>query len=77
DHLVASHGTTRYPPAAVLLPVDLPPHRQQIGKAAMAFREVHVYEIGEVLRVWLRGLVSQGASLISGPFRRRSPIPRR
>jgi hypothetical protein len=39
----------------VLLPVDLPPHRQQIGKAAMAFREVHVHEIREVLRVWLRG----------------------
>ena len=37
------------------LPVQLPPSDQRSGRAAMAFREVRVFEVREVLRLWLRG----------------------
>ncbi|HEX9831688.1 MAG TPA: IS21 family transposase, partial [Mycobacterium sp.] len=35
--------------------MQLPPSDQWLRKAAMAFREVRVFEVREVLRLWLRG----------------------
>lgn len=40
---------------AVLLSVQSPSFDEQLRRAAMAFREVRVYEVREVLRLWLRG----------------------
>lgn len=48
-------GTTRGSPVAVLLSVQSPSFDEQLRRAAMAFREVRVYEVREVLRLWLRG----------------------
>src|SRR5450755_4969343 len=36
------------------------------GKAAMAFREVQVHEIREVLRLWLRGAGIRSAERLAG-----------
>jgi hypothetical protein len=35
--------------------VQLPPSDQRARRAAMAFREVRVFEVREVLRLWLAG----------------------
>ena len=45
---------------------------QQARKAAMAFREVGVFEVGEVLRLWLRGEGSGRRSGWRGWTARRS-----
>src|SRR6516162_63349 len=43
------------PPVSVLLRLASPPDRQRPRQVAMSFREVRVFEIREVLRLWLRG----------------------
>src|ERR1039457_7709207 len=54
--LFRSNGTTpEHPPATASLRLDSPPDRKRPKKVAMTFREVHVFEIREVLRLWLRG----------------------
>src|SRR4051794_5202747 len=44
------------PPGVVSAPVDSPPVRLQALEVAMAFREVRVYEVRELLRWWVEGL---------------------
>jgi hypothetical protein len=52
----AIYGATPGPPVTALLPVKLPPGpTAALMEVAMAFREVRVYEVKEVLRLWLRG----------------------
>ena len=62
-------GPPRGPPASVPLTVQSPPSDQRSRKAAMAFREVRVFEVREVLRLWLRGegFRSVGAAGGGGP----------
>ena len=57
DHLSASDGTTsRGPPASVLVEGALAAvPADGFREAAMAFREVRVFEVREVLRLWLAG----------------------
>jgi len=43
---------------------------QQARKAAMAFREVGVFEVGEVLRLWLRGEGIRAAERLAGVDRK-------
>lgn len=57
DHLSAGDGTTsRGPPASASLRVRWPQVPiDGFEKAAMAFGEVRVFEVREVLRLWLAG----------------------
>jgi len=50
DHLSGSTSAGAVEGALVAVP-----HRRGSGKAAMAFREVRVFEVREVLRLWLAG----------------------
>src|SRR5687767_3212390 len=63
-------GPPRGPPAAVPLPVQSLPSDQRSGRAAMAFREVRVFEVREVLRLWLRGEGIRSTERLAGVDRK-------
>src|SRR3954447_15000174 len=58
------------PPAEALPPVDSPPSACGCGRAAMAFREVRVFEVREVLRLWLRGEGIRSVERLAGVDRK-------
>src|SRR5215213_5671320 len=58
------------PPAEALPPVDSPPSACGCGRAAMAFREVRVFEVREVLRLWLRGEGLRSVERLAGVDRK-------
>src|SRR3954464_11094304 len=48
----------------------LPPSACGSGRAAMAFREVRVFEVREVLRLWLRGEALRAVERLAGVDRK-------
>lgn len=63
-------GPTRGPLAAVPLPVNSSPPINGIRKVAMAYREVRVFEVREVLRLWLSGRGQRPISELAGVDRK-------
>ena len=77
DHLVASDGTTRRVVPGVLdrFRTPMPSGRSDLGVRGMAFREVAVTEIREVLRAWLVGYgAAEGGGAGRGGPQDRPPV---
>jgi hypothetical protein len=54
----------------VPLPVQLPPSDQRSGRAAIPFRKQRVFEVREVLRLWLRGEGIRATERLAGVDRK-------
>jgi hypothetical protein len=50
--------------------MQLPPFDQRSRRAAMALREVRVFEVREVLRLWLRGEGLRATERLAGVDRK-------